>query len=185
MGTNVQALLKPEFAAWTKQKGIDVLMIVARAKTAQDNATLIGFVVAVGILQMQQFGALPDVRAAIPQFDASGNHQTVGEDSRFVATPVAIGVFEDEHFVIWHLARFNLWIDRAADDPQPPARVEAHLNRFNDAVLLRGEKVGRKTIGDIERGQFGSGVIRVGSERRNSKHKAQSSREVPNQNRQN
>src|SRR2546427_2238956 len=104
MGTNVQTLREPEFAAWTEQKRIDVLMIVARAKAAQHDASLVGFVVAIGVLQMQQLGALANVRSAISQFDAGGNHQTVGEDSRFVATPVAIGVFEDEQLVIWQLA---------------------------------------------------------------------------------
>src|SRR3989454_7835840 len=157
MRTNVQTLRKPEFAAWTKKKRIDVLMIVARAKTAQDDATLVGFVVAVGVLQMQQLGALANVRAAVPQFDSGGDHQTVREDSRFVAAPVAIGVFEDEHLVVWHLTGFNLRIDRAADDPQPPARVEAHLNWFDNAVLLRREEIDRKTVGDLERSQFSGG----------------------------
>src|SRR5439155_22200713 len=173
MGTNVESLRKPEFASGTKQKGIDILMIVARAKTAQDDTTLVGFVVAVGVFQVQQLGALGDVRAAITQFDASGNHQTVRENSRFVAAPVAIGVFEDEYFVVWHLAGFNLRIDRAADHPQPPARVEAHLDRFDYAVFLRCEKVDRKTISDVERGQFGGGIVRVRGDRVSSKHQNQ------------
>src|SRR5439155_24289427 len=95
---------------------------------------------------------------------------TVSENGRFVAAPVAILVFEDENPVVRHLAGFNLRIHRAADDPQPPARVEAHLDRFQYPIHLGGEEIDLKTVGHLEGSQFGRRIIRVCGERARAKH---------------
>ena len=154
-------------------------MIVAGAKPAQHHASLVRFSIAVGILQEQQFGAVTDIRAAIAQFDPGWNHQAVGKDGGPVAPPVAIGVFKDEHLVVRRLSRFDLWIDRAADDPQSPTLVEANLDRFHDTVLFRGEEIDLEAVGDLEGGQFGGGILRVGSERRNAKRQTPNTKETP------
>src|SRR5439155_7234421 len=122
---------------------------------------------------------MSNVGAAIAQLDAGGNHQAIGENGGSDAAPVAVRVLEDEDFVVWHLTGFNLRIDRAADDPQPPARVEAHLNWFDDAVLLRREEIDRKTVGDLERSQFSGGIIRVPGQRGSSKHQTPGSKKAP------
>src|SRR5256885_12066906 len=49
-----------------------------------------------------------------------------------------------------------------------PPRVEANLDRFHDTVLFRGEEIDLKTIGHLERSQFGVGIIRVRSEEHTS-----------------
>src|SRR5207248_8587192 len=146
----------------------------------QYHASSARFSIAVGILQEQQFGAVADIRAAIAQFDAGWNHQVVGKDRGPVAPPVAIGVFQDEHLVVRRLSRFDLWIDRAADDPQSPTRVEANLDRFHDAVLFRGEEIHLEAVGDLEGGQFGGGILRVGGEGRNAKRQTPNTKETPN-----
>src|SRR5438132_391448 len=155
-------------------------MIVARAESAQHYPALVGFAVAVGVLQKQQLDALAAERAATAQFDSRGNHQTIREDSRFVAAPVATCVFEDENFAIGNLAGFNLRIARLADAPQPSARVETHLNRFDYTVMFRGEKIDFKSVGDLERSQFDGGIVRVGGERGRSKHQTPNTKETPN-----
>src|SRR5262245_20493530 len=104
-------------------------MIVAGAEAAQQHAPLIRFAIAVGVFEKQQFGAVADVGASVSEFEAGGNHQAVSKHGGLVAAPVAVGVFEDEQFVVRHLSRLNLWINRASNDPQASARIEANLNR--------------------------------------------------------
>jgi hypothetical protein len=57
----VQPLRKEQFAAGRPAEGVDVLMIVARAETAQDDLAFVAFAVAVGVGQQQQLGAFAHV----------------------------------------------------------------------------------------------------------------------------
>ena len=56
-------------------------------------------------------------------------------------------------------------IDGAADDPQPPARIEPALDGLDDAVRLGGEEVGLEAGRQFEGGQFGGGIVAVGGNR--------------------
>ena len=108
---------------------------------------------------------MADIRTAIAKFETGGNHQAVGEDRGLVAAPVAVRVFENQNLVVRHLAGLDLRIDRAADDPEPPARIEANLNRFHHAVLFRRKKAHLETVGHLERSEFGGGIVRISCER--------------------
>ena len=130
-------------------------MIVARAKTPQHHAPLVRAPVAVGVLEEQQLGAVTDVAAALHHFESGRNHQAVGEHRRLVRASVVIRVFEDEHLVVGLLARLDLRIDRAADDPEPPTCIEADLNRLHHAVRFAGEEVDLEAVGELEGGKFG------------------------------
>src|SRR6185369_161343 len=88
---DVQSLRHPEFAARSPAERVDVLMIVARAKSMKEHAALVGFAVA-------------NVGAAIAQLNSGGNRQTVGKNRRLAAAPFTGGVFEDKHFVVRRLA---------------------------------------------------------------------------------
>jgi len=171
--TDVESLGKPEFATGTEKKRVDVLVIVTGAEPAQDHPTLVRLIIAIGVLQKQQLGTVANVSAAIAQLDAGGNHQAVREDDRLVATPIAVRVFEDKHLVVRRLPRFDLGIDRAADNPQTPACVETDLDRFHDAVLLRGKEIHLKTVGYLERGQFSDGIV---GQERSSKYQTPNSK---------
>ncbi len=162
-GVGMQSLAEPEFAARRPGERIDILVVVAGAESAQDDLALVGTPVAVGVAEEEEFGAVAEVTPAAvgERFDAGGNHQAVGEDSRLVTAAVAIGVFEDENLVVRFLARFDLRVDGAADDPEAAAGVESHLDRFDDSVGFGSEEVDLESIGDRERGEFGGRVIAV------------------------
>src|ERR1041385_2643497 len=91
-------------------------MIVARAESAQYNAPLVRFAIAVSVLEKKQFGAVSKIAAVLDHFDAGRNHQSVSERRNLITASVMIRIFEYEHFVIWNLSRLDLRIDRAADD---------------------------------------------------------------------
>jgi hypothetical protein len=92
----MESLRKPQFAAGPPAEGVDVLVIVAGAESAQQHTAFVRFVIAVGVAQMQQLRAVANIRAAIAQLQTGGNHQAVGEDRGFIAAPISVGVFKNE-----------------------------------------------------------------------------------------
>src|SRR5262249_42896856 len=97
-----------------------------------------------------------------------------------VAAPIAVGVFEDEHFIVRHLAGFELRINGAPDDPKASARVEANLNRLYYAVFFGGKQIDLETVGDLEGSEFGRGVVGIGCvKRRKSKHQKTKNKKAP------
>ena len=161
----MKSLGKPQLAARPEKKRINVLVVVAGAESAQHDATFVRLAVAIVVFEKQQFRAVADIRTAITQFDPGRNHQAGGEDGCFVAPPVAVRIFENENFVVRHLAGFDLRIDRTTDDPEPTARVETNLNRFHDTVLFRRKEADLETVGHLERSKFGGGIVWIGCER--------------------
>ena len=69
-------------------------------KPGEDDAAGVGLAVAVGVLEVQQFGAVGDVDAAVSGLEAGGDEQTVGEDRGLVGPAVVVGVFEDQDLVV-------------------------------------------------------------------------------------
>src|SRR5688572_12574551 len=121
---------------------------------------------------------MPDVATVLDEFEASGNHQAVGEHRGFVCATVVIGVLENQDFVIRLLAWLNLRIDRAANDPESAARIEANLNWLHHAVGLGSEQVHFKAFRYLEGIEFSSRIVRFGSG--NSKFQDPKSKEAPN-----
>ena len=106
--------------------------------------------------EMQQVRAVGDVDAAVARFDAGRNEQTVGEDGGLVGLAVALGVFEDDDFVVGLLARLDLRIRLAARDPEPAGGVEVHLNRLGQQ-RIGGEEIDLEAVGELERFASSSG----------------------------
>ena len=74
---------------------------------------------------------------------------------------IVVAIFEHQHFVVGRLTRFELRVNRAADHPQSPLGIEAHLNRLDDAVRFRREKVHLETIRDLKGGEFCGRIVLV------------------------
>ena len=60
----------------------------------------VGLAVAVGVVEVEQLGAVGDVGAAVAGLDPGGDQQPVGEDGGLVGLAVAVGVFEDHDLVV-------------------------------------------------------------------------------------
>ena len=125
-------------------------MRVLGAEAREDDARLVGLAVAVGVLEVQQLGAVGDVGAAVARLDAGRDQQAVGEDGGLVGPAVAVAVFEDQDLVVGDLARLDLRIDLGAGDPEPARGVEVHLDRLGDQRVGR-EQVDLEAVGDDER----------------------------------
>ena len=80
-------------------------MRVLGAEAGEDDARLVGLAVAVGVAEVEQLGAVGDVRAAVARLDAGRDQQAVGEDGRLVGLAVAVGVLEDRGSCRWPSAR--------------------------------------------------------------------------------
>ena len=149
---DVNGLVHVELPVRSPAQRVQDVMRVLGAESAQHHAPLIRDAVAVGVLEVQQLGALPDVAAAVARLDAGGNQQAVGEHGGLVRDAVAVGVFEDEDFVVLRLARLDLRIDGRTGDPEPPARVPIHGDGLGEQRVLGPERDFEIGVGELEGG---------------------------------
>ena len=92
----------------------------------------------------------------------AGRHvQAVGEDGSFVGAAIAVGVGEDQQFVVRLLGWLELRIDRRHQHPQPASRIPGHADRVRHTICLVGIQVGLIALDQRERFKLGcDGVIR-------------------------
>ena len=85
--------------------------------------------------------------------------QVIGEDGALVRAAVAVGVLEDDEFVVRLVAGINVRVGGRATDPQSPSRVPAHLNgagQFRE-IGLGGEQCHIKSRVNFELAQLSLG----------------------------
>src|SRR3954466_3943850 len=97
---------------------MQVVMGVLRSETAQHGAPHIRFTVAVGVLEMQQLGALRDVHSAVSNLEAGGDQESIRKNGRLVGVARAGRVLEHDDFVSGGLARLDLRIELRARNPE-------------------------------------------------------------------
>src|SRR5262245_17899789 len=69
VAVDVDRLVEVERAVGAPAERVDDVVRVLGAEAGQDDATLVGLAVAVGVLEMDQLGAVGDVAAAVPGLD--------------------------------------------------------------------------------------------------------------------
>ena len=163
LAAGVDGLAHPEAAVRAPAERVQVVVRVLGAEAGEDDAAHVGLAVAVGVLQVQQLGALRDIHAAVAGREAGGDEHVLGEDGGFVGFARALGVFEDDDFVVRGLAGFDLRIDLAAGDPEAALRVEVDLDGLGKVRVLGPER-DLETIGHGElrrrlRRVFGGGGL--------------------------
>src|SRR5262249_44942281 len=70
---------------------------IARGPAGEQDAALVGYVVAVYVLEEQHVGSLTDDEPPAGKRDARGNAELLGEDSELVGPAVAVGVFTNSN----------------------------------------------------------------------------------------
>ena len=115
-------------AAWPPDERSNRMVTVSRVETAEDDVPLVSLVVSVGIDQMNQVRLLSNVSAAVSDFKTSRQMQLVSKDRLLVRFPVAIGVFENEQFVVRFVRRLVLRIARHRRDPESAFRIERKID---------------------------------------------------------
>ncbi|MDB6125293.1 MAG: hypothetical protein JWQ71_4286 [Pedosphaera sp.] len=149
MAVNVNGLVKVKLTVMAPMQSVDDMMGVFRAEAGKDDALLVGLAIAIGVLEMKEFGALADIDAAIARFDAGGDEQAIGEDGGFIDFAHALGVFENENLVVGFVPRFDLGINRGADNPETSKGIEVHLNGLGEQRAF-GVKADFKSGSDFE-----------------------------------
>ncbi len=69
-------------------------------KPPRDEALLIRLAIAVGVLEMEQLGALGDVEAAVAELDAAGHEEALDEFVKLFRPAIVVGVLADEDVVV-------------------------------------------------------------------------------------
>ena len=107
---------------------------VADAPAVDDGFAEVGFVVAVGVFEVDEFGGGGDDDAFAGEDDAGGEVQFVGEDGEFVGLAVAVGVFADFDAVLAFTGVGDaVGVVAGFDDPAAAAVVPGEGDGFGDA----------------------------------------------------
>ena len=108
---------------------------VADAPAVHDDLAFVGFVVAVGVLKVDELRWCGDDDALAGENDAGGQIEFVGEDGEFVRFAIAIGVLADFHAVL----ALTVFADAV--------RVVARLNDPATTAFIPGEGDGFGDVG--------------------------------------
>ncbi len=125
---------------------------IGRVEPVQDQLADVGLVVAVGVFEEHHVRLGADIDAAVAKLDAGRQVQLVGEDRPLISLAVAVGVFEDQDFVVDRHTWNALRVRRHAAYPQSPAAVEGELHglfQFGE-FHFRSEQVHFITFGQLE-----------------------------------
>ena len=151
------AVAEIQLAVEPQHHAVDTVVGVNAAKTGQERVALVGLVIAVGIFENQQVGAVADEDAAarvlarlVVMFLDGNSHgdreDLVGEHRGLVGLAVAVGVFEDLDLVGIFDAVKSL-VAAAAEpiveplgDPDSSARVDIDGRRIDQKRLGRPER---------------------------------------------
>ncbi len=158
VAVDVDRLVEVQHSVVAPTKRVQNVVRVLGAEARQHDAADVGLAVAVGVLEVQQFGAVGHVDAAVARLDAGGNQQTVGKDGGLLGAAVAVGVVEHQNLIVRFLARLDLRINLAAGDPQPALSVEIDVDRLGQQ-RIGGVQVDLEAVGDLKRLAF---QLRIG-----------------------
>ena len=147
---DIDRLVEVEHPVVAPPQRVEDVVGILGAEAREHDAGLVGLAVAVGVLEVEQLGAVGDVRTAVARLDAGGDQQAAGEDRGLVGPAVAVAVLDDEDLVVGDLPRLDLRIDLRAGDPEPAGGVEVHLDRLGDDRVGR-EQVDLEAVGHDER----------------------------------
>ena len=150
VAVDVDRLIEIQQSFRTPAERVQNVVRVFGAKAREQRLPAIGASITVGVAEMDELGAVGDIRAAVTRLDAGGNQQAIGEDAGLVRLTIAVAIFQDDDPIVGHLAGENLRIDLGAGHPQSAGRVEVHLDRLGDQ-RIRGVERDFKTVGNLKR----------------------------------
>ena len=142
---NVDRLVHVQHAIHAPAERMQDVVSIFRSKTTQHDPRFISLVITVGILEMNDFGAVGDIGSAIPRFNAGRDQEPIGKDGRLVSGSITIGIFEDQDLVRCLLSGGNLRIDLRRCHPQSAARVKVDLDRLVQLGIC-GEQIDFKSF---------------------------------------
>ena len=163
------AVVAVEPAVRTPHEAVERLVRVMEAPSVEEHDRRAGLVV--GVLgDEEEFRRRADPHAAVADFDARDEVESVLEDRDLRERTVLLHVLEDEDAIVALPVRTLLRIGHALHDPETAALVEAHRDRLDDLRLGRDERhleaggqrhrlhrVGRRLPGLVGRGRHAVG----------------------------
>ena len=109
-------------------------MSVSSAEPRHQNSGLIGFVIAIGILQIDRFGCVVNDRTAAINHDRSWNGKAFSENCELIGHMVTICVFTDTNAVAV-LTKF-IRIVQCFADPKTTSFIPVHCDWFSQKVAF-------------------------------------------------
>ena len=148
------AVVTVEPAIRTPDKAVERLVRVVEAPAVEQHDWLARLVVDV-LRDEEEFRSRADPDAAVADFDAGDEIESVLEDRHLGVTAVLLHVFQDQDPIGASTVGTFLRVGHAFHDPEAAAFVEAHRDRLDDLGLGRDER-------DLETRGERHGLHRVG-----------------------
>ena len=149
MAVDVNRLVHVDLPIHTPLERMQQMMRILRAERRKRGDALVSKAVVVGILEMQELGAVRHIHAAIAAHQSRRNLQAIGEDARHVSRAVAIGIGDDDDQVIHLLAGLQLGIGGRDGNVEFAGVVPGHLNGFRQEGIA-GVQIYLEPFGDLE-----------------------------------
>ena len=136
---------------------VEQALHVAASEARKDVLLLVGFAIAVGVLEIEDVRRSADKHTAVVAGDRGGPRQPVGVDRALVELAVFVGVHQQPN-----LAEILVVVFRIAahfDDKQSPVLVEGHRDRIGDQRFggdLFDAKAGSATVNVFSASPVGS-----------------------------
>ena len=127
---NVDRLQKVQHPLRAPAEGVQQMVRVLRAETAQQDRALVRLQIPVRILQKQHLRRIRHIQTPITWHQRRRNVQSIGKGRRFVRLAVAIRILQHHHLVLRRLARLDVRIGRTAHHPKAAFGIPVHLHRF-------------------------------------------------------
>lgn len=105
---------------------------VLGSKAGEDDATVVGFAIAISVLEENDLGGVCDIGSAIGREDGGGNVEVIGKNGAFVGDAVTIRVFQNEDLVVLLGSGDDVGIHSARDEPEAALGIKVHLDRLRD-----------------------------------------------------
>ena len=150
MAVNVDRLVEPEHPLGTEAEGMNEMVGVLGAESAQHNLPQIGPTIAVGVLEEENLRRVRHVGPSIAGDHRRGDVESPGEAGGLVRGAIPVGILQDQHLIIFLLPRSDHGVHRAAHQPETPRRIPVHLDRLGNH-RIGGEEVDLHARGQFER----------------------------------
>ena len=121
------AFLKVKPATWFIGKAAYCMMGIGRIDAMQNAFTNISNIIAIGIFKEQEIGLMANEESTVPEFKTGRNMKPVCKDFAFVRFAIAIGIFEDEDFIIHFFFGFPMGIRGHYSNPKAAPGIKSHL----------------------------------------------------------
>src|SRR4051812_20481835 len=107
LGRMEDSFLEVKSTAGVEHEAIGGMVRIGRSEAAEDSFFKVGLAIAISVLEKHEVRRLGNDDAAVIKFKTGGAMEMICKHGAFVGFAIAIGIFEDEEFVVHFVHGFQ------------------------------------------------------------------------------